>query len=431
MKLRSSHPPPGRDALTPARELPVAWFAFAHFSLLLALVAVTLDPQGVSGFFYHARLVGIVHLVTLGWITGSIMGSLYIIGPMALRTPMKAGAVDWTAFAFFAIGVPGMVSHFWIEDFYGMAWSAAMVAVSLIPGPVRILAGMRRAGIPWGVKMHFGFAFLNILGAATMGVLLGFDKTMHFLPGFVLTNVFAHAHLAAIGWAGMMVMGAGYRLLPMVLPSAMPKGGHLFVSALCAEAGAAGLFVSFLLRSPLLPVFGGCAATGFVAFLLEVRWMRRNRRPAPAALPRPDYGVLHIASAFLCLAIAIVLGLYLSIAEPSERTLGLASAYGVLGLLGFLAQMVVGISSRILPMFVAIQVIRRSSGVVDPGPAVLLPSRTLQGPAFLFWSLGIPALAFGMGTSSPGFVAAGGWLCLAGAVLGTALTGAYVSRAFR
>jgi hypothetical protein len=43
-------------------------------------VWVTRDPRGVSGFFYHARMVGIVHLVTLGWITASILGSLYIVG---------------------------------------------------------------------------------------------------------------------------------------------------------------------------------------------------------------------------------------------------------------------------------------------------------------------------------------------------------------
>ena len=75
-------------------------------------------------------------------------------------------------------------------------------------------------------------AFVNILAAATLGVLIGFDKVYEFLPGFVLSNVFAHAHLAAIGWASMMVVGVAYRLLPMVLPAAMPAGSGLYMSAL-------------------------------------------------------------------------------------------------------------------------------------------------------------------------------------------------------
>jgi hypothetical protein len=66
-----------------------------------------------------------------------------------------------------------------------------------------------------GPSAHIVLAFVNVFGAATMGVLIGFDKVYHFLPGFVLANVFAHAHLAAIGWASMMVVGVAYRLLPI------------------------------------------------------------------------------------------------------------------------------------------------------------------------------------------------------------------------
>jgi len=37
---------------------------------------VALDPRGVSGFFYHSRMLAIVHLVRLGWITASILRAL-------------------------------------------------------------------------------------------------------------------------------------------------------------------------------------------------------------------------------------------------------------------------------------------------------------------------------------------------------------------
>ena len=69
----------------PPRLLPVLYFTTAHLALAFAFGAVALDPRGVSGFFYHARMLGIVHLVTLGWITASILGSLYVVGPIALR----------------------------------------------------------------------------------------------------------------------------------------------------------------------------------------------------------------------------------------------------------------------------------------------------------------------------------------------------------
>src|SRR5215213_1061855 len=100
----------------PPRMLPVLYFATAHAALALAAAAVALDPRGVSGFFYHARMLGIVHLVTLGWITASILGSIYIVGPIALRVSFPAGRVDYSAFALVVIGIVGMVAHFWLEE---------------------------------------------------------------------------------------------------------------------------------------------------------------------------------------------------------------------------------------------------------------------------------------------------------------------------
>ena len=45
--------------------MPVLYFGVAHASFGLACLAVALDPRGVSGFFYHSRMLAIVHLVTL------------------------------------------------------------------------------------------------------------------------------------------------------------------------------------------------------------------------------------------------------------------------------------------------------------------------------------------------------------------------------
>src|SRR5262249_32165522 len=83
---------------------------------------------------------------------------------------------------------------------------------------------------------------------ASTGVLIGWDKVAHFLPGFVLSNVFAHAHLAAIGWATLMVVGVGYRLLPMILAAKMPTGRSLYVSAIVIETGVIRLFASLRVR---------------------------------------------------------------------------------------------------------------------------------------------------------------------------------------
>jgi hypothetical protein len=403
----------------PPRLLPVLYFGVAHVAFALACLAVALDPRGVSGFFYHSRMLAIVHLVTLGWITASILGSLYVVGPVALRVWMPATGLDYTAFALVLVGVVGMVAHFWLQEYGGMAWSAISVAIGILLVGVRVARCLRGASLPRAVSAHIMLAFLNILAAATLGVLIGFDKVYHFLPGFVLANVFAHAHLAALGWATMMVVGVAYRLLPMILPAAMPGGPRLWLSAILLQTGVTGLFVTLLWRGPLAWIFALTIVGALAAFFSQVVWMLRRPRPRPPKLRTPDPAVLHAGASFVWLAIASGLGVWLTVAEPSPNTLRVAMAYGVLGLVGFLAQMVVGMEGRLLPIF-AWYWAYANTGYKGPVPSQHeMPWRNGQELGFVLWLFGVPALAGGLAFDAVPFVSAAAWSLFAACIVDT------------
>ena len=237
--------------MIPSRRLVVLYVMTAHLSLALAFALTAWNPHAVAGFWYHSRMVAIVHLITIGWIAMSILGNVYVVVPMAFGLPFPARKSDYAAYALVVIGLTGMVAHFWLAEFSGMAWSAVTAAAGVAYVVARLAWNLRHARAPGGVKLHLYFASANILAAVTLGVLLGFDKVNQFLPGYVLSNVFAHAHLAAIGWVCMMVVGLGYRLLPMIIPAASPSGPTIYISALLLETGVLGLFVSLVMRSEL------------------------------------------------------------------------------------------------------------------------------------------------------------------------------------
>ena len=132
----------------PPRLLPVLYFALAHIAFALACLAVALDPRGVSGFFYHSRMLAIVHLVTLGWITASILGSLYIVGPVALRVTFPATRTAYLAFALVVIGIVGMVAHFWLNEYGGMAWSGGTVGTGIVIAGGAIARRLAKATLP-------------------------------------------------------------------------------------------------------------------------------------------------------------------------------------------------------------------------------------------------------------------------------------------
>jgi len=179
-RLRASADP---DARRPLDVLPLLYFAAAHIAIGTAFAAVAVDPRGVAGFFYHARMLAIVHLVTLGWITSSILGALYVVGPIALRVHLPATARDYTAFALVAIGIAGMVAHFWIQAYSGIAWSACSVFAGIVIVAARAVPPVVRAPLPPAVRAHIVFAFVNISAAALLGILTGFDKVSTFCSG--------------------------------------------------------------------------------------------------------------------------------------------------------------------------------------------------------------------------------------------------------
>jgi hypothetical protein len=101
--------------------------------------------------------------------------------------------------------------------------------------------------------------------------------------------------------------------------------------------------------------------------------------------------------------------------------------YGVLGLVGFLAQMVIGVQARLLAMFAWYQAMARTA----PQPPTLapgeMPDRTLQAIGLVLWIGGVPLLAAGFYLDAGRLLSAGAW-CLFCATGVSAINAAIVLR---
>ena len=393
---KSPAPPPSRSGRRlPARRLPLLYFAFGHACLAAVFVAFAVSPATFAGFFYHPRMLAAVHLVTLGWISGSILGALHLVGPMALRMPMPERRSDFWVFTAFVLAATGVVSHFWIEQLAGVGHSGMLLMLVFGQVAWKFLGGLRDAKVPSAVKLYFRLAFFNLGAAALAGTLFGLNRADAFLPGFSMYHAYAHAHLAAIGWATMMVFGAAYRLLPMLLPSAMPAGRGILAGALILETGVLGLFVSLLVGGRGAGLFATVVLAGIAIFFVQVAWMLRHRKRPPKDRRWPDYGVVQAMLAFAYLAVTAVLGWTLAVLPSSEHSFRLAWIYGICGLIGFLSQIVVGISHRLLPWFSWLGAYSASDWTEVPPSPQAMPDRRLQALTTLLWALGVPALAAG------------------------------------
>ncbi|HEX9669768.1 MAG TPA: hypothetical protein VGC93_09820, partial [Thermoanaerobaculia bacterium] len=175
--------------------------------------------------------------------------------------------------------------------------------------------------------------------------------------------------------------------------------------------------------------FATLAAAGLAVFLAWVAWMLHHPRPAPRALRRPDWGVLHVAAALAWLAVAALLGLALAWGPEGTWRLRVIPAYGAAGLVGFLAQLVVGVKARVLPLHAWLTAYGSDYARVPPSPHAV-PSRALQALTFGLWTAGVPLLAAGLAADGVVWLAAGAWALLA-AVLADAAGGVRVVRRLR
>jgi hypothetical protein len=324
-----------------------------------------------------------------------------------------------------------MVSHFWIHQYAGMAWAAATTAIGILYMTARIATTIQRARAEPAVKLHVTLACANFWLAAIMGLLIAFDKVWDFLPGFVLSHVFAHAHIAAIGWATVMVVGVAYRLLPMILPAKIAPARSMYASAVLLEVGVLGLFVALLVGSELAALCGLTITAGLIAFATRVAWMLRHRASKPVGAPRPDFGLLHAGAAGIWLVSAVGLGLFLLFSAPSPNALRVAAAYGVLGLVGFLAQMVTAMEARLIPMVAWFWMYAGSDYRVAPPSPHVMRDRVLQAIIFGAWTMGVPLLAGGMFWESAMLVRIGAWALFCGVALATVDTAVVVAPALR
>jgi hypothetical protein len=141
--------------------------------------------------------------------------------------------------------------------------------------------------------------------------------------------------------------------------------------------------------------------------------------------------VAHAAAAGASLLVAVPLGWMLLVLPPSTSSLRAAAAYGVLGLLGFLAQMVVGMEARLLPLVTWTWAYARSGYRVPPASPHLMHDRRLQALSLAGWFIGVPAFAVGLAFESATAVGTGASALFAAVAIGTIDHAFVVSHAFR
>jgi len=409
----STTPPPGGG---PSPLVPLAYLVCAAVAFVAAATGTAWLAPELAGHYYQPRLLALTHTVTLGWITVAIMGASYQLVPVVLERPIWSERLARWQLAIVAVAVFGMVAHFYLATWPGLAGAAALLAVGILLYLLNIglsLRGFRQ----WTFTARLVMLGYGGLAATTLfGLTLAVNHLRPFLPSEFFPTLHAHVQLALLGWVTPMILGVAARVYPMFFlapaPGRWTTRGQLWGLA----AGVPSVVAGLLTGVPALRVAGGLAvavaALAHASWVLEVARTRKRRGL--------DWGLRFVLTATGFVVPAIVLGLALAADGLSGPRAALA--YAVVALGGWASLTIVGMMLKIVPFLVWYRAYSPRAGRERVPTLAQLSSPWLEGGACVLLTGGVGLLAVAVFVGEVAWIrAAGVGLALGAVALGAAL----------
>ncbi len=203
-----------------------------------------------------------------------------------------------------------------------------------------------KAGLYRIVVIHYLVAALCFFSLPVMMLFSLKAFTGHYFHPQIL----AITHMAALGWGTMIILGASYQLIPVVLETELFSRKLAWVSFSLFLPGLIALVYSFWVFVPGIHMQCGAALllVAIILFTINV-YLTANKKKQQSI--HEDF----IFSACLCLCFTAALGTALvfnfTISIFSQDQLHFLKIHAHLGVVGWFLLMIIGVSSKLVPMF--------------------------------------------------------------------------------
>ncbi|HUY77396.1 MAG TPA: hypothetical protein VMV29_11540 [Ktedonobacterales bacterium] len=312
----------------------------AAFGLLLPFVA----PQALLAPDFP-RVLAVVHIATLGWLTMTIMGASLQLAPVILVSPLRAARFSRAQYPIYVVGVALLITGFWMSQTLLLIFGGALVVLAVAHYAVIMGATLAR-----GATHPLSARYLAAaVGYLCVVVSLGFTAALNFHYGFLGEAVdrllLAHITVGVVGWLTCTLMGVSYtlvRMFALVHTHADDLGRRIF---LLLNVGVIGLALGFALGwAPLQALAGLSLIVAVWLFAYDYARMLHARKRKPL-----DVTQRHALVAVGYLAVVAPAGVAAALfgaREPVVVALGLAA------LVGWLGQSMIGYLYKIVPFLV-------------------------------------------------------------------------------
>ena len=196
------------------------------------------------------------------------------------------------------------------------------------------------------VVIHYAVAAMCFLSLTLMMLFSVKAFTGHYFHPQIL----AITHMAALGWGTMIIFGASYQLIPVVLETELYSKKLAWMSFYLFLPGMIALIYSFWIFVPGIHMQCGAALLliAIILFTINVYLTGRKRKQQTI---HEDF--IFTACLFLFFTAALGAALVFNFTVPifQQDQLHFLKIHAHLGIAGWFLLMIIGVSSKLVPMF--------------------------------------------------------------------------------
>lgn len=197
------------------------------------------------------------------------------------------------------------------------------------------------------VLPFYGYAALSFLTATFLMVITTSSFTSHYFNPHTL----AITHIMALGWGTMIILGASHQLFPVMIEGKLHSNTLAYASFAFAAVGIPVLVIAFY----QFDLGSTTAMTGATLVNLAVISYLINLSISIYHTKSKNVHAVFAFTSVLWLFVTAFLGLLLvwnfSSNILSTSSINLLSLHAHLGIIGWFLLMVIGVGSRLIPMF--------------------------------------------------------------------------------
>lgn len=315
--------------------------AAALFGILLPWVL----PEALQAPDFP-RVLALVHIVTLGWLTMTIMGASLQLIPVIVVAPLRGTRFVHWQYPVFTGGVVLLVSGFWWMQPWLLITGGSLIILAVIHHVIVIGVTLAHASKRPLTVYFLGTSLLYLC----IVVGLGLTAALNFQFGFLTTGfdqlLLTHITLGLVGWLSSTLIGVSYTLTRLFALAHSHDDRLGRIVFLLLNTSIIGLACGFLFSAFILIIASGMLLSATVWLFAFDYWRMLHVRHRKVL----DTTQYHAIAAVLYFALIVPLGVLVPLFHLQQPEI--LAVLLLLTLVGWLGQSTTGYLYKIVPFLI-------------------------------------------------------------------------------